>query len=236
MRNNISILSTRELNGGLLKRAEEKGIAVDIISFIEIQPVRSVEIQQEIENAFLRASTVVFTSMNAVEIVAAEQDGQQPDWNIYCVGNATREKAEKYFGEDKIVGSANSAAELGELIVEEGIYNEVIFFCGDQRRDDLPAILNNHQIDVNEIVVYETIDLPKKIDKSYNGILFFSPSAVISFFKNNKPPAQTVLFAIGNTTAAEIKKFSGNKIIIADEPGKENLLNKTIEYFSMSDV
>ena len=80
--------------------------------------------------------------------------------------------------------------------------------------------------------MYQTIATPHKIDKEYFGILFFSPSAVQSFFSKNKVCEKTILFAIGNTTANEIKKYSTNKIIISDEPGKENLVTKMIEYFN----
>ena len=170
--------------------------------------------------------------MNAVEAVADYLDGQPVEWNIYCMGNTTNRLVKKYFGERKIAGTANSAAELAELIVEDSMIDEVIFFCGDQRRDELPAILKNNDIDVNEITVYQTIAIPHKIDKTYNGILFFSPSAVESFFRKNKIPATTILFAIGSTTANEIKKYSNNKIIISDEPGKENLVEKMMEYFT----
>jgi uroporphyrinogen-III synthase len=109
---------------------------------------------------------------------------------------------------------------------------EVIFFCGNKRRDELPVLLNQHDIEVNEIQVYETKTLKYKIEKDYDGILFFSPSAVESFFSVNKLNKQTVLFAIGNTTANEMKKFTSNKIVIADEPAKKNLVEKMIEYFS----
>ena len=110
--------------------------------------------------------------------------------------------------------------------------DEVIFFCGGQRRDELPSILNDAGIEVDEIAVYQTIEVPHIIKKDYHGILFFSPSAVRSFFKVNKANGKTILFAIGNTTAAEIKKFSNNKILVSDEPGKESLVQKAIEYFT----
>ena len=108
----------------------------------------------------------------------------------------------------------------------------MVFFCGDERRDELPDILKQHDIDVNEIVVYQTVEVPRKITKKYFGILFFSPSAVRSIFKLNKLGEKTIPFAIGNTTANEIKKFSNNKIIISNEPGKENLNQKMMEYFN----
>ena len=43
---------------------------------------------------------------------------------------------------------------------------------------------------------------------------------------------QTILFAIGNTTATEIKKYTNNKIITGDEPGKENLVTEMIRYYT----
>ncbi|MBS1513052.1 MAG: uroporphyrinogen-III synthase [Bacteroidetes bacterium] len=229
--NTIHILCTRPLTTLLEDELQAAGIQTDILSFIETTPVDTVEAQQEIEQAYLLSGSVVFTSMNAVEAVAAWKDDQQPDWNIYCIGTATKKLVEEHFGSESIAGTANTAAELAELIVEENETGQVIFFCGDQRRDELPEILQEHGIEVNEIIVYQTVALPHKIAKHYNGILFFSPSAVHSFFVNNKVQAQTILFAIGKTTASTIKKYSNHTIIISKEPGKENLVQLVVEYF-----
>ena len=73
--------------------------------------------------------------------------------------------------------------------------------------------------------------VPHKISKDYAGILFFSPSAADSFFLVNKAPGKTIFFAIGETTAAAIKKYTGNKIILADKPGKNELLINMMEFF-----
>lgn len=224
--NKIAILCTRPLHREWVEEAAAAGIAIEEISFIETEPIQTIEVQQEIEQALLLSATVVFTSMNAVEAVAAWQNGEQPDWNIYCIGTTTNTLVQEYFGEASIAGTANSAAELAELIVEEGFIEEVLFFCGDQRRDELPAILRKNNIAVNEIIVYQTIAVPHKISTAYNGILFFSPSAVESFFSNNTIAERTILFAIGNTTATAIKKFTNNKIIISDAPGKETWCGK----------
>ena len=227
----INILCTRPLEDSLVKEAKQKGIAIDMVSFIETEPIQNINVQQEVEQALLQSATIVFTSMNAVDAVVNYKEEHQPDWRIYCIGTTTNKLVKNYFGEETIAGTANSAAELAELIAADGYDEEVIFFCGDQRRDELPDILRNNDIEVNEIVVYQTIAVPHKVEKKYHGILFFSPSAADSFFSNNKVVGQTVLFAIGNTTATVIKKYSNNKIIISDEPGKENLVGKMMEYF-----
>jgi len=232
--NRINILCTRPLGSFLINEVKEQGIQIDELPFIRTEPIQSIEVQQEIEQAFLLTVPVVFTSMNAVEAVAYYQEDNQPEWDIYCIGNTTAKLVSKYFGEHRIAGTANDAESLAELIVEVGVEDEVIFFCGDQRRDELPKMLREHDIEVDEITVYQTIALPHQIEKVYNGILFFSPSAVESFFKKNKLPQSTILFAIGNTTAAEIRKHTRNKILISDEPGKENLVRKMIDYFAPS--
>ena len=216
----------------LVDEAAYAGIHIDEIPFIETEPIQSIEVQQEIEQAFLLALPVVFTSMNAVEAVAYYLEETMPEWQIYCIGNTTNNLVIKHFGEAKIAGIANDAESLAAIIVEDKFIDQVIFFCGDQRRDELPQILRDHDIDVNEIVVYQTIALPQKLEKAYHGILFFSPSAVASFFQKNKLPGTTVLFAIGNATAAAIKKYSANRIITGEEPGKAELVRKMISYFA----
>ena len=186
MQNNIQILCTRPLTKTLVQEAAQQGILIDEISFIETEPIQNIEVQQEIQQASIQIATVVFTSMNAVEAVADYLDGQPVEWNIYCMGTTTNQLVKKYFGERQLAGIANSATELAELIAMETMIDEVIFFCGDQRRDELPTILKSNNIDVTEITVYQTIAVTHVIDKTYNGILFFSPSAVESFFRKNK--------------------------------------------------
>ena len=227
----VNILCTRPIDQSLINSARSKGNLIDVLSFIETTPLKTITLQQEIEDALGSAATVVFTSMNAVEAVAAYLDGHQPQWKIYSIGTTTDQLINKYFGEGLVTGTAFNAADLAALIVKDSLAEKLIFFCGNQRRDELPAILRNNNIAVTEIEVYQTTAVPHKIDKAYDGILFFSPSAAESFFSNNTVSPQTILFAIGNTTADAIKSFSDNKIIIADTAGKENLVKQMIAYF-----
>lgn len=229
--NKITILSTRPIDAQLIEEAKRFHIETDVLSFIDTLAIRTIEVQQEIENALLQTATVIFTSINAVEAVADIMQDQQPSWKIYCLGNTTQKLVKKYFGETALSGSANSAAQIADLIVENGTIDEVIFFCGDQRRDELPDILGKNGIVVNEIVVYETLAIPHKLNKQYQAILFFSPSAAASFFSKNKIKESVVLFAIGPTTATTIKQYCNNKIILADKPDKATLVRKVIEYF-----
>jgi uroporphyrinogen-III synthase len=120
---------------------------------------------------------------------------------------------------------------LADVIIDQKNISSVIFFSGDKRRDELPEKLSQHNIEVNEIEVYKTFETPHLITKNYDAIIFYSPSTVSSYFSANKINEQTILFAIGNTTASEIKKYSDNKIIVGNEPEKELLAGEAIKYF-----
>jgi uroporphyrinogen-III synthase len=229
---NIQVLCTRPIPAQLVEEAAAKGIELDVLSFIDTEPIETVEVQQEIENALILSATVVFTSMNAVEAVAEFLFDEQPDWKIYCMGNTTRQLVKKYFGERAIQSTAENATALAEKIIEKESPREVLFFCGDQRRDELPQILKQKDVEVNEIVVYHTIPLPHKVVKDYTGVLFFSPSAVESFFSANKAGEKTIFFAIGTTTASAIKKHTANRILVADAPGKEALVKEMMTFFA----
>lgn len=228
---NCSILSTRPVSKTLVAEAAEMGIQLNAIAFIDTEPIQDIDVQQEVEQTALQYATVVFTSMNAVESVITMLDEQVPEWSIYCMGNTTAELITNYFGENAIAGTASSAADLADLIIENEDTDEVVFFCGDQRRDELPEKLAKAGIDLNEVVVYKTIPLPKKLETNYEGVIFFSPSAVHSYFSVNKVDDQTILFAIGQTTATAIKQYTNNKLIIANSPGKEELVRKAIKHF-----
>ncbi len=228
----IHILCTRPVDESRIEEAKQKGIQLDVLSFIETEAIQTIEVQQEIEWASVQEATVVFTSMNAVEAVTEMLDGHIPDWRIYCMGFKTKELITTYFGEAAIAGTADNAEELADEIIENEDPEEVIFFCGNQRRDELPGKLSKQHITVNEIVVYETLAVEHTLDKEYDAVLFFSPSAAESFFKKNKLITKTIVFAIGTTTAKTVARFCSNKVIISKLPGKEELVSQALDYFS----
>jgi len=230
--NKTTILCTRPVNALLIKEAKQQGIAIDIIEFIRTEPIINNELKKQINDLAHQSLTIVFTSMNAVEAVWNRLDNKPLDWKIFCIGTATQKLVAEEFDGKSIVGTADSAAELADAIIAEKNINKVVFFCGDQRRHELPKKLADHKIEVNEVEVYKTFQLNEKIAKKYDGILFFSPSAVESFFTGNKITPQTTLFAIGNTTANTIKKYTKNKIVLSDKHGKDDLLEKAIAHYA----
>lgn len=232
LQNKISILSTKILQPSMIDEAAKKNIEIDHFSFIKI--IQSVDevIAEQTKNLASQKVTVVFTSSNAVEAVVHQlkQNNIQPKWKVFCLSGITKTSIENYFSHVFIEATATNSKDLAEKIIQHKTQS-VVFFCGNIRREDLPNKLKQNNIAVSEIKVYETLKTPHSIHKNYNGVLFFSPSAAESFFSINKIESSTVLFAIGETTANEIKKHCSNKIIVTDYTNKENVAVKAITYF-----
>ena len=231
MENKTQILSTVLLDQPLVKKATDAGMLLDAMSFIQVVDITDEgDNLEQIERLYRKQVTVVFTSVNAVRAVCEQVYFKKGGWKIYCIGQATRNAVLEYFDITQVQGIANDAAALAGIIKQNG-EREVIFFCGDKRMDTLCDVLHKANIVVNEIIVYRTEEVPKFVEKDYDGILFFSPSGVNSFFSMNVVEEGAVLFAIGSTTAHAIKENADNMIIISEMPSKEYLVEKAIQYF-----
>jgi len=231
MENKIQILSTKAIDAELTRKASKHHICIDEVSFIRTEEVVSVELKKRIAALSQQNITAVFTSANAVNAIKKLLPGK-PSWKIFCIGHQTKQSASDNFGKKNIVGIAGNGEELGEEIIKQSSVKKVIFFCGNQRRETLPEKLKKNGIELEEIVVYKTIEKPQIISKHYDGILFFSPSGVRSFFSGNKMNEPVQLFAIGTTTAKEIKTYSQLPVIIPGHPDKEELVQLVIKHFS----
>ncbi len=231
MQNNIQILSTKKISNSLICTAEKNSIFIDELNFIETEEIDSPEIKKRITELSEQKISVIFTSSKAVNAVSKFVSAKI-FWKVFCIEPATKRMVENYFKNVQIAGSAQNAEKLSDKIIQDRSIDRIVFFCGDQRRNTLPDKLTNHKINVEEIVVYKTIEKPQLISKIYDGILFFSPSAVRSFFSLNKIKKATALFAVGNTTAEEIRLFTKSKIIIAQTPDPKKLIDEVVMYFS----
>ena len=208
-----TVLSTKKLKLNQKNLLLNGGIGLVEYNAISIE-FRDFSLDQElIENA-------IFTSKNAIKAIA-EQDLKIK--NCFCVGEKTATSAEKIGF--KIIETADNAKELALKIVQNHSEKDFHFFSGNMRRNDLPEILTKNNISYNETMVYETALNIKKFESEFDGILFFSPSAVESFTTKNK--LNSIAFCIGNTTANEAKKYT-DSIIVASKPAIENVIAKAV--------
>ncbi|MGV3530396.1 MAG: uroporphyrinogen-III synthase [Flavisolibacter sp.] len=227
------VLSTKKLEPSLVEKAEQSGIEITEQEFISVQPVVSKEKEEEISGSLVNTDAVlIFTSSNAVSAIK-EHFHTISERQFYCIGGKTKKALLNFVAEEKIVGTADYGKELAQKIVAEDV-KEAVFFCGNRRRDELPEMLQHAGIRVKEVVVYETVETPHTVTEDFEGVLFFSPSAVQSFFSANQLNKDTVCFAIGETTAESIAHFSKNRIVVSASPTQEKIVDAVVQHFENS--
>ena len=215
-----SILSTKTLS--VAQRQAFLDADIDLLEqdFIEIQN-NNFELKEINTN-------LIFSSQNAVLSLMEQKDWQRlTSKSVFCVGEKTKELLEANgFTVDVYMDYASELAEIITLIYNKESYT---FFSGNLRKETLPKALKNAGITFNEIEVYQTKLAPFKISKeeNFDGILFFSPSAVESYLTNNTITKE-VCFCIGETTASALENKTKN-IIVAAQPPIEDVIEAVIE-------
>ena len=219
----IRILSTKKLQPNqkqFLLNAGFRLIEADFIQ-IEFQPF-------QLNSSF---DYLIFTSQNAVlSVLKNENSVILKDKICFCVGIKTKQLLEE--NGFKVENSFDYADDLVDYLLKNHSDKKFTFFSGNLRRDTIPTAFQKSNIIFEEVEVYKTVLTPHKIDNQIDGILFFSPSAVQSYLKEN-PISNEICFCIGTTTAAEIEKNTKN-IVIANRPTIENVIIQSINYFKES--
>lgn len=210
------ILSTKKLSFAQRELLLNANFSLTQYNAIQIKPI-DFEVLKPVKNA-------IITSKNAAKAVIEKQLQIE---NCFCVGEKTSALLTQK--DIHVKNICHSAKMLAEHIVQNFKTDAFTFFSGSIRRDELPVILKEHQVELQEITVYDTVETNEKVKGFFNGILFFSPSAVRSFFSKNSHHDAT-LFCIGKTTAEEALNFSKN-IIIATKPTIENTIVQVVKYF-----
>jgi uroporphyrinogen-III synthase len=182
-------------------------------------------------------TNLIFTSQNAAQSVLLHPKCQElKSKNVFCVGIKTKALLEE--NGFNVIVYVDYAADLAEIITLIYANESYTFFSGNLRKETLPKALKEAKIKFNEIQVYETSLTPKKIsspnpskggEKNFDGILFFSPSGVESYLKENTIKKE-LCFSIGETTAAALPNTVKNTIV-ANQPSIEEVIEDAIAEF-----
>jgi len=210
----VNVYSTKELTNAQ-SELFHNDIKVESSDFIQINTnrIKPFILKSKIKN-------VIITSKNAVESLVTNIPANELQFkNIYCVGRRTKRLVEQKIG--KVIHSERNAAKLAEYLVEYIEGTEVTYFCSDLRLDDLPNILTENNITVNEVEAYSTKFVSIKIDEKTEGVIFYSPSTVKSYLLQNN--GEKIAFCIGETTATEAKKHFKD-VRVAKVPTVESVI------------
>ncbi len=140
--------------------------------------------------------------------------------NCCCVGRKTAALLEQMG--HRILAAEDNAADLATRIINKYAGRSFIYFCSNRRLDTLPQRLAEAGVRLEERVVYETGLNASIFGKSFDVVLFFSPSGVESFMTSNQLNGATPV-CIGRTTAQAVARHT-DKFIIAETPTVEGVL------------
>ena len=213
----IQILSTKTLLDNQREALTNANLNVVEVDFIETKS-QAFELNGINDN-------LIFTSQNAVQSFLLDPKSEElKTKNVFCVGLKTKILlSESGFN---VIAYTGYAADLAEIITLIYANESYTFFSGNLRRETLPEALKEAKVKFNEIQVYETTLTPQKIETSVDAIMFFSPSAIESYLKENKIKNETC-FCIGTTTSSALEGITKN-IVIADQPTIEDVIEEVI--------
>lgn len=219
----VSILSTKTLS------VDQRRIFLD--ADIDLLEQDFIEIKNNLFELDKINNCLIFSSQNAV-LSLMEQNGWEvlKTKSVFCVGTKTKELLERNgFTVDVYMDYASELAEIITLIYHKESYT---FLSGNLRMETLPEALKSAVITFNEIEVYQTKLAPFKISsqEKFDGIMFFSPSAVESYLTNNKIQNE-ICFCIGSTTVKSLEKNKVKNIVIAQLPTIDDVIEEVIEYY-----
>ena len=170
----------------------------------------------------------LFTSQNGVKaFLKNTKSSDVLNKRVLCVGEKTKRLLEH--SGLKVVETAQNSLELGEIIAKKYRKSDFLIFSGNLRRHELPDLLKKNNIRYKEVDSYLTHLNFKAFARNFDGILFYSPSGVQSFIRENQLH-DSWAFCIGKTTASEAKKYTG-QVITANKPTVENVLVQAIKHF-----
>lgn len=216
----MNILFTKNIDSELLSKELGGDISFDCVEVIQIENLN-------VEAFDLKDHSLIFTSLNGVKSFFENQFKPNEDFTtknynkIYCVGEKTKKELRKNgFGTFKVLKNAET---LSKFIIEHCQHEKFIHFCGNLAIDVLDKSLPLQNISYRKVTVYTTKEINPVIPEKYHAIVFFSPSGVRSFAKNNSLD-NMLLFSIGETTSKELRKHTKSDIFTSKKNTLSNLL------------
>ncbi len=233
----LRILSTRALGNDAVNFIRNQNWLVDIISFIETHGIITVDLLADFIawcNDPEKNIILLFSSDNSVKWLKWGLDKYglklPPGLRAYVVGEKTLHKAKDLLKVEPIYAARNSQALLSTIGEMEPSEFSVLYCCGNNRLNTLPAGLKQAGYTVKEYIVYKTAPTPHITIRDYNAVLFFSPSGVESYFSVNSWNDKMVAVSIGHTTADALKNAGVKIILVADEPNELSMVCKLYDY------
>ena len=215
----------------------ERGFSVVNLPLIKSEPLEDLSELKKCLEDIENFDGIFITSANAARIVSRKLREMRNDFSgkFFILGGKSSEIMKRCGIETFFVEQAATAEEMLELIPEIEISGKHFLYpCGDRSLRVIPETLK-YKAKVREVVVYKTSSI--KIDekqsdkirnklekKEFAAVCFFSPSGAESFLQQFGTDVlhQTVIAAIGKTTAEYFKRHNLNVGFISSKSDAKN--------------
>ena len=217
----MNILFTKNIDPSVISKELGDDVSAAYVEVIKTIPVK-------VDSFDLKNHSLIFTSANGV--TSFFKNGFQPNEDftaknynrIYCVGEKTKRELRKNgFGTFKVLKNANT---LSKFIVKYCQQEKFLHFCGNIAISILDKDLPLQNIQYKKVVVYHTEETHPLITEKYHAAVFFSPSGVRSFAKQNSFD-DMMLFSIGGTTSGELIKYTSKPVFTSEGNNLLSVLN-----------
>lgn len=225
----MKIFSTKELDPHIIEMAAQAGFSVHCKNLISVNEVEWTPDRTILDNF----DALAFTSEKAVRIFCERPEVRDflQSKKIFALSGKTTKALEELGFAPQL--RADNAAFLAEQIIANKAAKSVLHICGRMRLDYLDTLLMKAGINYQACEVYETIlKTDFQLPEDYDVILFYSPSAVKSFFTSHRLNAENPAVCIGPSTAEALKFMAPEaKILIPEHPSQEAMIKLLIEKF-----
>ncbi|WP_203294935.1 uroporphyrinogen-III synthase [Luteirhabdus pelagi] len=223
-----SVLSTKKLTIAQKELLLNSGLTLVEYDAIGIE-LTDFEMPSNVTNA-------IFSSQNAVRAFLRHPKRLISELTLFCVGPKTAATLEDNgYSVSKI---AENSSNLADFIIKNHKNDAFHYFCGNKRRDELPSALKNENIRFKEIETYKTVIQNRRFTRTFDAILFYSPSGVESYVSANldppgveNPAGLPTAICIGPTTASAAENYFGN-VITANSTSVESVIAKAAKFFN----
>ncbi len=194
--------------------AEKYELNIDFHKFIKVEGIPGREFRKDKVN-ILDHSAVIFTSRNSVDHffrICEEMRVEVPDeMKYFSMSESTSFYLQKYvqFRKRKVFHGHQNFNDLMEIIKKHK-EEKFLLPCSDIHKLSLTKALDDNKIKYSKAIIYRTLasDLSMLDIKSYDMIIFFSPSGVKALQKNfpNYEQGDTKIGVFGPATAKAVKE------------------------------
>lgn len=227
----INLLFTgQELDENILEELPIQ-FYVSVLPFIKTELLTNKHLIEQLNFITESESQVIVTSNIAAKWIT-KYAINIPNWKIACMTGKTQDVFVTTEWKKLIVLTDQKSELLAENV--EKVFSKsqkVYFITGDRHLNIIPVYLSKKGFDIETIITYHTKEVEQNMEVNYDGIIFLSPSAVKSFFRQHKISIEIPLFAIGETTATALKKIVFNPIITSSKPTQKILFHTIQQFF-----